>query len=470
MTAPRSIRPARRALDRVLRSGLALLLLAGCGATPWASESVRPSTAPSVSVAASPSETAAEPTVVPAPGLDSAIYPPNPGAIVVALDPGHGGCLDWGVPDPSERGTQLAEKTLTLAIAEELRDRLEADGIGVVMLREGDEALAGDFDPRFDCDGPPWRDVDGDGEAGFEETGRVRTRDELQARIDRANLAGADAFVSIHINSLTQDGVVFELAATQTFYDDETPWGADRSAALADGIQAGVVDAIDPLATEYERQDRGTEAVAYYVISRTWADGDRCEAADDTWCKPHRGLQMPGVLSEVGSITLRAEHDMLASAEGQAAIADGLFDGLAGWFSERELAARVALADALVGAAPQPVEGDGPPFWAPVAPDGPIRLRVTNTGTEPIPAGAELVAGWEESDLPYLAAEPGDLAVIGDPLPALEPGEAIDVTVELPPAPGSARGLAWISLSVGSRTLAEVGSAALQLANRDPEP
>ena len=26
---------------------------------------------------------------------------PNPGAIVVAIDPGHGGCLDWGVPDPA---------------------------------------------------------------------------------------------------------------------------------------------------------------------------------------------------------------------------------------------------------------------------------------------------------------------------------------------------------------------------------
>ena len=82
------------------------------------------------------------------------MYEPNPGAIVVAIDPGHGGCLDWGVPDPSERGVELAEKTLTLAIAQRLRDRLVADGIGVVMIRDDDVALAGDDYPDLGCDRP----------------------------------------------------------------------------------------------------------------------------------------------------------------------------------------------------------------------------------------------------------------------------------------------------------------------------
>ncbi len=270
------------------------------------------------------------------------MYEPNPRAIVVAIDAGHGGCLDWGVPDPSRRGVELAEKTLTLGIAQRLRDRLEADGIGVVMIRDGDVALAGDDYPELGCDGPPWRDVDGDGNSGFEESGRIRTRDELQARIDLANLAGADAFVSIHINSPTEGGQVIEVAFGQTFYDDETPWGPDASASLADAIQRGTVAAIDPLTT-YTRQDRGTEAVAYYAISRAWADGDTCEHEGDTYCKPHRGLLMPSALDEVGSISLRAEHDLLASDAGQDAVAAGLFDGLTDYFGSREIAGRVEL-------------------------------------------------------------------------------------------------------------------------------
>ena len=60
---------------------------------------------------------------------------------------------------------------------------------------------------------------------------------------------------------------------------------------------------------------------------------------------PTRGGLMPVVLSEVGSITLRSEHDLLASPRGQQAVAEGLLDGIAGFFAERELAARIGLAD-----------------------------------------------------------------------------------------------------------------------------
>jgi N-acetylmuramoyl-L-alanine amidase len=446
---------------------LAVLVTAACDAgdaTHTASPipTVEPSTTPAVTATPEPG------AVEPAPGSASTVYRPNPRAIVVAIDAGHGGCLDWGVPDPSRRGVELAEKTLTLGIAQRLRDRLEADGIGVAMIRDGDVALAGDDDPELGCEGPPWRDVDGDGNAGFEESGRIRTRDELQARIDLANLAGADAFVSIHINSPTEGGQVIEVAFGQTFYDDETPWGPDASANLADAIQRGTVAAIDPLTT-YTRQDRGTEAVAYYAISRAWADGDTCEHEGDTYCKPHRGLLMPSALDEVGSISLRAEHDLLASEAGQDAVAAGLFDGLSDYFGSREIAGRVELADVPAGVPPQPVAGAGPPFWPPVIPDGPVELRVTNTGTEAWPAGSRLEAEWEASDAPYLARPPEDLQLIGPELPALGPGESVVVTIELPPKSGEGRALAWISLSVDRASLADRGSPpALQLSSGAP--
>ncbi len=439
------------------------LVLTACGtqaSSPSAAE------APSSDAAsATPSDGAAIGPVEPAPGSDSAVYAPNPGAIVVAIDPGHGGCLDWGVPDPSERGVELAEKTLTLGIARLLRDRLEAEGIGVVMTRDGDDALAGDNHPELGCDGPPWRDVNGDGAAGFDPEGATRTRDELQARLDLANLSAADAFISIHINSPFDGGEPIEIAFSETFYTDETPWGAERTAELAGAVQDGVVEELAALA-DYERGDRGITAHNFYLVAPPLFETtpDR----PDTVKQPTRGALMPTVLSEVGSITLRAEHDLLASAPGQAAVADGLFAGLAAYLGARTQSVRIGLEGSTPGADPQARPGDGPMFWATELPEGPLRLRVTNTGTEPLAAGARLVAGWEPSDEPYLRVAPAAMDVVGEPLPALAPGESVTVELVLPESPSESRALAWISLSVGATTLAEAGAPALQLATGTP--
>jgi N-acetylmuramoyl-L-alanine amidase len=439
------------------------LLITACG--PVASPPTTPSIAGTATVSAEPSEAPTIGAVDPAPGSQSAVYAPDPGALVVAIDPGHGGCLDWGVPDPSERGVELAEKTLTMAIAGLLRDRLEAEGIRVVLTREGDEAIAGDNYPDLGCDGPAWRDVNGDGEAGFDPEGATRTRDELQARLDLANLAGADAFVSIHINSPNDGGQPIEIAFSETFYTDETSWGVERTAELAQAVQGGVVAELDSLA-DYERGDRGITAHNFYLVAPPLFETtpDR----PDPVKQPTRGALMPTVLSEVGSITLRAEHDLLASPAGQAAVADGLFAGLAAYFAERPAAVRIGLDGSVPGEAPDAIPGDGPPFWAPVLPDGPLRLRVTNTGTEPIPAGSRLVAGWESSPEPYLRVTPSVLTEVGEPLPALAPGESVTVEVVLTEPPAGGRALAWISLSTGTATFADAGSPALQLATGAP--
>ncbi|MDQ3344839.1 MAG: N-acetylmuramoyl-L-alanine amidase [Chloroflexota bacterium] len=401
-----------------------------------------------------------------APGSDSAVYAPNPAAIVVAIDAGHGGCLDWGVPDPSERGEQLAEKTLTLEIALDLRDLLSAQGIGVVMIRDEDEALAGDNYSPLGCEGPPWRDVNGDGLAGFgpDLPEATRTRDELQARLDLANVAQADALISIHINAPSDGGQRIEIAFSETFYTDETPWGATATARLAEAMQAGVVDRLDPIA-DYERGDRGITAHNFYLVAPPLLELTPERA--DPLAQPTRGGLMPVVLAEVGSITLRTEHDLLASTEGQRAVAEGLLRGLTDYLGERELAARISLADEVRLERPAPVEGDGPLFWAAIAPSGPISLRLTNTGTTEWPSGAELVAGWTVSDQPYLAVPPTELAGLDTPVPPLGPGESVVLSVELPSA-SEARSLAWISLMVDGTTTADLGSPALQLSSETP--
>jgi N-acetylmuramoyl-L-alanine amidase len=444
-----------------------VLVLAACTA-----DGASPSAIPSESSAPTgPAALSASPEIVaiePAPGSDSAIYAPNPGAIVVAIDAGHGGCLDWGVPDPSARGPEFAEETMTLAIAQRLRDRLAAEGVAVVMIRDEDEALAGDDYPPLDCHGPPWRDANGDGFTGFggdQLPEGTRTRDELQARLDVANLARADALVSIHINSPTEGGQVIGIAFSETFYTDETPWGMAETARLAEGVQAGIVGRLGELAT-YERGDRGITAHNFYMVAPPLFE--TTAGRPDRLKQPTRGGLMPVVLAEVGSITLRAEHDLLVEAAGQDAVAAGILEGLASFFAERELAARIGLADEPAGQAPEAVDGTGPPFWAPQLPDGALELRLTNTGSADWPAGIELVAGWEATDQPYLPRAPKDLAALDVEVPPLAPGESFVVTVALPPVPDSARAVAWISLSDGGATLADAGSPALQLSSGAP--
>ena len=195
---------------------------------------------------------------------------------------------------------------------------------------------------------------------------------------------------------------------------------------------------------------------------------DTCEREGDTHCKPQRGLLMPAALSEVGSISMRVEHDLLASDAGQQAVADGLFDGFAEYFAERPLAARIALADDPSLDIPEPVPGTGPMFWPQVVPDGPIQLRLTNTGTESWPDRSGLVASWEATEMPYLARPPEDLEPIDAEIPALAPGESVVVTVDLPPNSSEGRSVAWISLLAGRATLADRGSPALQLSTGAP--
>jgi N-acetylmuramoyl-L-alanine amidase len=450
--------PARRPVAALL--GVAVLL-AACGpATPTGS----PSASIPPSAASLPSPSIGE--VVAAPGSSSTIYAPNPAALVVAIDPGHGGCLDWGVPDPLERGAAFSEKAMTLAIGLELKRLLEAQGITVVMTRQTDEALAGDDYPDLGCHGAPFRDVNGDGETGFDPEGTTRTHDELQARIDLVNLARADLLVSIHINSVTENGVVVEIALTETYYTDETPWGVSATQHLAREVQDGVVAALEPIAT-YERQDRGISATNFFIVAPPLFV--TTPERPDPVKQPTRGALMPAVLTEVGSITLAAEHDLLLSPQGQAVAAQGIATGLEAYFADRPLAVRF---DALIpggeaGRAATAVEGSGPPFWASdiglAELSAGFPLLLTNTGTEPWPDDLRLMAGPAVSSEPYLRLKPDALLDLDIAIPPLAPGESVVLIVRMD-VPAGEREMLWISLATGAGSLADLGSSPLQLA------
>src|SRR6185436_14090188 len=108
--------------------------------------------------------------------------------------------------------------------------------------------------------------------------------------------------------------------------------------------------------------------------------------------QPTRGALMPSVLTEVGSITLAAEHDLLLSPDGKAAAAQGIANGIEAYVADRPMAVRF---DALIpggdaGVVPTAVGGSGPPFWAPGVRRAElgvgVPVRVTNTGSAPWPA------------------------------------------------------------------------------------
>ena len=407
--------------------------------------------------------------VIPAPDDGRTLFAPNPEAIVVYVDPGHGGCLDWGVPNPFDNTVGNAEKTITLGIGRALRDRLEDAGATVILSRDEDEALAGDRDPRFGCDGPPFRDVNGDGARGFDPEGHIRTRDEMTARIDLANLVRADVMLSIHINSLTENGQVYEIAATQTFYTDETAWG-QASERLAGLVQEEVTAALDLMAA-YERQDRGIEAINYYIIAPPLTEPT---VEDPEPRKRPRGILMPGVLSEVGSMSLEVEGRLLAGAGGQAAVADALFRAIAAFVAERPLAVRydAALPGGRAGEFPAIEPGDGPPFVAPDLGTGSddshrLTVRFTNTGSGAWPARTRVLAGWEPTDEPYLATPPERLESVDIDVPRLAPGEAVELEIELPRHSARRRHVAWLTLASSAGSFADLGSPALQVAS-DP--
>jgi N-acetylmuramoyl-L-alanine amidase len=450
---------------RAVRIGLALALLAAVLLGACTSASPTPSgKRASASVQPTPTPTPGPGEVIAAPGSDSTVYKPNPSAIVVAIDPGHGGCLDWGVPNPYDNKVAKAEKTITLGIVLALKALLEAQGVTVVMTRTDDSALAGDDYPPLGCAGAPFRDVNGDGITGFGPTvpEATRTRDELSARIDLANLARADLLVSIHINSLTQDGVTYRIAASQTFFADAQPWARD-SKSLADQVQAAVVRSM-AAAAGYGRQDRATDGTAPYLYLLKPAGTDPKS--------PRRGLLMPAILSEVGSLSLEAEGELLATAAGQQAAATGVYEGIAAYLADRPLAGRIdaEVAGGTAGVVPTAEAGTGPPFWAPLlspSASGGYRfsVRLTNTGVQPWPSGMHLVAAWGPSSAPYLAAAPPGLEPLAVEVPALGAGESVILPIAVDAPSGDVRHVLWMTLRTAAGQLfTDLGEPALQLA------
>jgi N-acetylmuramoyl-L-alanine amidase len=169
----------------------------------------------------------------PSRGLAQENTVPPEGAVnprpVIALDPGHGGYESGAVHRANGR-VDLLEKEVNLHLALLVEQLLLDHGYDVVLTRREDTQV-----------NVPARDRNGDG--------RIDNDDDLQARVDTANEAGAALLFSIHNNGSTDPRV----RGTSTWYADAHPQGAEGHVlaallqqSLIDRLhEAGYVDAVD---------------------------------------------------------------------------------------------------------------------------------------------------------------------------------------------------------------------------------
>jgi N-acetylmuramoyl-L-alanine amidase len=196
----------------------------------------------------------------PPPLLAGRPVPPVPGVRdpkLIVIDAGHGGS------DPGAQHYGLSEKNLTLDIARRLRDVLVARGWNVKMTRETDTDV---FGPN------------------------ASAVDELQARCDVANDAGARLFLSIHINSYTDSS----LDGTTTYYykGTDTP--------LARSLHRRLIAALGT-------SDKGVRHANFYVNHHT---------------------TMPSALVETAFVSNPSDAKRLATPEFRQKVALALADGI----------------------------------------------------------------------------------------------------------------------------------------------
>lgn len=206
----------------------------------------------------------------------------------IALDPGHGG------PEVGAVNGSLAEKNVNLEIALLLADLLTADGFRVVLTRDSDRAVHPDY---------------------VQSGVRAQLTLDLQARVDIANAAQADLFLSIHNNGSGDPGQ----RGTEVWYNAQRPF-ADRNRTLAELVLDGLLHHL--AAIGHPTFNRGIKDDTYFRIFRGRAYNIYVLGPGDG-PRPHVPTAMPGVLGESLFLTNPTDAAALRRPETLAAIARG---------------------------------------------------------------------------------------------------------------------------------------------------
>lgn len=185
---------------------------------------------------------------------------------LVVLDPGHGG------KDPGKVGAdEELEKDINLAISLKVREKLEEDGMEVVMTREEDVMLS-----------------DGDADN--------KKLEDLNSRIDIINEQQPAIAVSIHQNSYSDPAV----RGAQVFYFTHS----DKGKQAAEALQKELL--------EFDRENtRDIKANdTYYLLKKT---------------------EVPTVIVECGFLSCPGEAELLTDKAYQEELAGAIAKGIESW-------------------------------------------------------------------------------------------------------------------------------------------
>ncbi|WP_414576219.1 N-acetylmuramoyl-L-alanine amidase [Anabaena sp. CCY 9402-a] len=172
------------------------------------------------------------------------------GKVVVLIDPGHGG------KDPGAIGIGgLREKDVILPISQRIAQVLQQNGVQVVMTRNSDNFVS------------------------------------LPGRVQMAERAGADVFVSIHANAI--GGGRTDVNGLETYYYDS---GLGLARAVHNSIRQSV-----------NVRDRGVRRARFFVLRKS---------------------SMPSILVETGFLTGREDSAKLRSTAFQNQMADAIARGI----------------------------------------------------------------------------------------------------------------------------------------------
>lgn len=190
---------------------------------------------------------------------------------VIVVDAGHGGA------DPGATRDNVDEKDITLEIAKKLAYQLSQAGAMVIMTRTTDQDVIGE-----------------------EVEGKIqdRKRKDLALRVQKAEEANADIFISIHTNADPSP----RWRGAQTFYNSHS----EKSKILAECIQ-------EEMTRILKNTNRKAKPGSYYVMDKT---------------------TMPTVIVEVGFISNPQEQKLLQDDLYQSKVAFAIFSGIVN--SEKE--------------------------------------------------------------------------------------------------------------------------------------
>ncbi|MGI8483801.1 MAG: N-acetylmuramoyl-L-alanine amidase family protein, partial [Thermomicrobiales bacterium] len=250
---------------------------------------------------------------------------------VVCIDPGHGG-YDYGFqrtwPDMTALAPVLNESELNLGIAYMLKERLESDGITVVMTRTGGEAV-----------NVYGADVNQNGKTIFDGNSEADQRqnadwDELQARINICNENHADVLISVHINGYPGDATVRGYEVLYTAYPTR-PFG-DLSATLANDvyrrISTGMTDAGYTGPGRNVKTDDDLEASKY-----SYGSADHLLLTGPAVDSGGRQLQprlMPAIVVEPVFLSNEDDTHFIADPKNQQMLANAYADGILDYFAK----------------------------------------------------------------------------------------------------------------------------------------